>query len=787
MTEVTKESDRREYWEAPAKTIGQRLPLVDGPEKTTGRAEYSADLPAPDALVGRILHSPVSHADIVAVETAAAAALPGVVAVITGEDCDQTHGILPIAMTEYPLARERVRYRGEPVAAVAAVDDETAVRALELIEFRYEELPAYYTAAEARAAEAVQLHEKRKGNLERHVEFELGDTAAGFAAAERVCELSFDAAEVNHAQMEPNAALADWDPERQRLDLQTSTQVPFYVHLMVARCLQVDKSQVRVVKPYVGGGFGARTETLFHELICSLLARAACGRVRIVTQREANFICHRGRPETQTRMKIGLAKDGLITAVQCEAVQRGGAYASYGTVTILYAGSLLYGLYNLPAVKYDGFRVLTNTPPCGAMRGHGTVNTRFAFECVLDQLCSEMGLDPFEVRRKNMIQALTFTENDLMVKSCGLPECLDWVEEKSGWQSKKNGQLGPWRGVGMAASHYVSGASKPVHWTGEPHATVNLKLDFDCSITVLTGASDIGQGSSTILAQCVAETMGLDLSRIRVVANDSAVTPKDNGSYSSRVSFMCGNAAIDAANNLKEILVAAAARKLEAEPGDIEVLGETYRVAQSQDPGLTFNEVVMAALEDTGTITAKGTFDTIPESHGGKKYRGAAIGGTMGFSYSAQVVEVSVDPDTALVTVDRVWVAQDVGYALNPLSVEGQIQGAVWMGMGQAMTEETHYHEGLAVSGNFLDYRIPTITDTPPIETHIVESIDPNGPFGAKEASECALSSFIPALANAVADATGVRPEETPVTPDRLFEAMARQARQSAPGTQAAE
>ena len=319
---------------------------------------------------------------------------------------------------------------------------------------------------------------------------------------------------------------------------------------------------------------------------------------------------------------------------------------------------------------------------------------------------------------------------------------------------------------------------------GGTHATVNLKLDFDCAITVLTGAADIGQGSSTILAQCVAETLGLDLSRIRVVANDSTVTPKDNGSYSSRVSFMCGNAAIDAANNLKEILVAAAAQKLEAEPGDIEVLGETYRVAQSQDPGLTFNEVVMAALEKTGTITTKGTFDTPTESHGGKKYRGSAIGGTMGFSYSAQVVEVSVDPDTAQITVERVWVAQDVGYALNPLSVEGQIQGSVWMGMGQALSEETCYHEGLAVSGNFLDYRIPTISDTPPIETHIVESIDPGGPFGAKEASECALSSFLPALANAVADATGVRPDETPVTPDRLYEALARQARQNA---QAAE
>ena len=428
-------------------------------------------------------------------------------------------------------------------------------------------------------------------------------------------------------------------------------------------------------------------------------------------------------------------------------------------VTILYSGSMLYAIYDLKNVKYIGKRVLTNTPPCGAFRGHGTVDVRFAFESLLDQMASEMGLDPLAVRRANYLQAPTFTDNDLMVNSYGLPECIDWVEEKSGWKTRKGKLAAPGtakkKGLGFACSHYISGASKPVNWTGEPHATVKLKLDFDGSIVVLTGAADIGQGSSTILVQTVAEVMGLDIGRVRIVSGDSEVVPKDNGSYSSRVTFLVGNAAIDAANKLKALMIAAAARKLDAEPGDIECLGEVYR-AGAQDKGLTFEEVVTEALKDDGTITVTGNYSTIPESHGGKKYRGAAIGGTMGYSYSAQVVEVTVDEETGEVTVDKVWVAHDCGKALNRLTVEGQVQAPVWMGMGQAMSEEVAYHDGLLVTANMLDYRVPTIQDSPPIEVGIVESNDPHGPFGAKEAGEGSLAAFLPALTNAIADATGL-------------------------------
>ena len=759
----------------PSHNIGTYVPMVDGPEKVSGRAKYTADLVLPGMLAGRILRSPYSHAEILEVDVSEAVKLPGVRAIVTGADCDKCFGVLPVARTEHVLARERVRYRGEPVAAVAAIDDATAKEALRRIKLKVRELPAYHTAQEALAPNAVTIHERRPHNIERDVLFELGDVEAAFAGADLLREGIYNCAEVCQNQMEMHAAIADYDAVRERMTVHASTQVPYYVHLMLAQILDMDMSRIRVIKPHVGGGFGCRTEALNVELIAALLARKAGGCVRLVVNREETFITHRGRPETDIRLKIGMRKNGRITGVECECIQRGGAHSGYGIVTILYSGSMLYAIYDLDNVKYIGKRVLTNTPPCGAFRGHGTVDVRFAFESLLDEMAAALKLDAFAVRRANLLRAPTFTPNDLMVNSYGLPECLDWVERESGWKAR-GGKLPRGKGLGMACSHYISGASKPVNWTGEPHATVKLKLDFDGSIVLLTGAAEIGQGSSTVLVQSVAEVLGLDLSRIRIVSGDSEVVPKDNGSYSSRVTFMVGNAAIEAAQNLKALLVAAAARKLDAKPGEIECLGELYR-AGAQDKGLTFNEVVTEALKDTGTITVTGNYSTIPESHGGKKYRGAAIGGTMGYSYSAQVVEVSVDEETGVVTVDKVWVAHDCGKALNRLTVEGQVQGSVWMGMGQAMSEEAAYHDGLMVTANMLDYRVPTIQDSPPIEVGIVESIDPHGPFGAKEAGEGSLAAFLPALTNAIADAIGLRFNNLPVTPDRVFAALEKRAR----------
>jgi 4-hydroxybenzoyl-CoA reductase subunit alpha len=753
------------------------FPLIDGIDKVTGRARYTADLDHTGALVGRILRSPISHGDIVGLEISKALALDGVVAVVTGEDCPFTYGVLPIAMNEYAMARGRVRYRGEPIAAVAAIDAATADRAIDLIELELRQLPAYYDSRSARAPEAVLLHDHKPGNLERAVHHEFGDLAAGFDAADLIREHSFDCAEVNHAQIEPHACLMDYDPITGRLTAQSVSQVGYYLHLMLARCLEIDESRIRVIKPFVGGGFGARVEVLNFEIITALLARKAGAKVSMLLTREETFLTHRARPQTDVKLKIGMKRDGRFTACECEVVQRGGAYAGYGIVTILYAGALLQGLYDIPAVKYDGYRVYANLPPCGAMRGHGSVDVRHAFETLVDRMARELGLDPFAVRRANLLTAPTRTLNDLMVNSYGLADCLDHVEHASGWH-ERIGKMPPGKGLGMACSHYVSGSAKPIHFTGEPHAVVALRLDFDGGVTALTGAADIGQGSSTVVAITVAETLGIALNRVRVISGDSALTPKDNGAYSSRITFMVGNAAIDAAKRLKEILVAAAARKLEAPPDQVECAGETFFVGSGAQTTLSFAEVVAAALVDEGAITVKGSFTCPPESQGGK-HRGGAVGSTMGFSYAAQVVEVSVDDATGLVTIDKVWAALDCGHAINPLAVVGQVQGAVWMGMGQALCEETRYLEGLAAHASLLDYRMPTMEESPPIEVQIVESHDPFGPFGAKEASEGALAGFPPAMVSAIANAIGIELDELPVTPDRVIDALIRRKREA--------
>ena len=750
-------------------SIGVPKPLVDGPEKVSGKALYSGDFVPKNCLVGRIMRSPVAHAEIINIDIIEAQKLPGVKVIITGDETDEPFGILPIARFEFPLARDKVRYRGEPIACVVAVDVETAQAAIDVIKFEYKELPGYFKSKEAMVEGAVDLHEHRPGNIEREVDFELGEVDAGLADSDFILEETFNCAEICQVQSEPHAAIAEFDVERQFMTVRASTQVPYYDHLMLAKVLKMDESKIRMIKPFVGGGFGCRTESLNITLICALAARAARGTVRIVASREETFITHRGRPETDIDMKIGVKKNGIITAVDYTAIQRGGAYSGYGVVTILYSGGLLFGMYDLQAVRYKGLRVLTNTPPPGAMRGHGITDVRYAFESLLDKIAGQLNIDPIEIRRKNYLKGPNYeTLNEMFINSYGLPECIDWVEKESGWKKRK-GKLGKFKGLGVGCGHYISGASKPVNWTGEPHATVHLKLDWDSSITILTGAPEIGQGSSTMATQCAAEVLGLDMSRFQILTSDSKLTPKDNGAYSSRITYMVGNATIDAAKNLKNILIEAAAKKLDADPDDVECLGEFY-TAGSQDEGLTFEEVVKAALEGTGTITVSGNFDTLPESWGTKKYRGGAISGSMAYAYAAQVVEVSIDPDTAAITVEKVWAAQDVGKALNPLSVEGQIEGSVWMGMGQAISEGTEYHEGLAITNSMLDYRVPTIVESPPIEVGIIETIDPNGPFGAKEAGETSLIAFIPAFTNAVADALGVRPLDLPVTPDKLME-----------------
>jgi 4-hydroxybenzoyl-CoA reductase subunit alpha len=749
--------------------IGKAMPMVESRSKVTGIGKYTDDLTAPGMLVGRILHSPYAHAAIRSIDTSAAEALPGVKAVATGKDAPTPYGILPIGHDECVFAVDKARYMGDNVAGVAATSAEIAEQALELIRVDYEPLPAWTSALESMQATEHWIHASKPNNIEKEYHHQFGDVDAAFASAEFVREQSYVCGEVTHAAMEPHSTLAVWEPDG-RMTVYSSTQVPYYLHRTLSEVLAMPMSQLRVVKPLIGGGFGGKSEIIPLEVAAAVLAKKAKRPVKITYSREEVFYAHRGRPITFIDLKMGMSREGKITAVAARVVQDGGAYCGYGPVTVLYSGALLNAIYDIPCVKFDGYRVLTNKPACGAMRGHGTVNVRFAFESLLDDLAADAGLDPAEVRRRNLLKAPCITPNGLRVTSYGLPECIDKVVAASGWKQKR-GKLPRGRGIGLACSHYVSGAANPIIRSNIPHTTVNMKVDRDAAVTVYTGASEIGQGSDTLHVQIAAEVLGVAPQRIKLIAADTEVTPIDLGSYSSRVTFMAGNACLAAARDLRAQILFGVARKFKCDPAVLEMRDDYVFSIDDSRLRLTFEEAVTAALEFGGALVSKGTYAPPEESRGGK-HKGAGVGPSPSYSYSAQTVEVSVDTETGQIKVERIVAAHDCGRALNPLTVEGQVEGSVYMGFGQAVQEEMTWSDGRLMNPSLLEYRIPTTLETPQIDCILVESNDPEGPFGAKEAGEGSLAATIPALANAMYDAIGVRINSTPITPEKILAAL---------------
>ena len=797
--------------------IGKPTAMVDAAEKTTGSGKYTDDLSLAGMLIGKILHSPYPHARIKRIDTTRSEKLDGVVTVAIGKDAPNPYGILPVGHDEHALATDKVRYVGDNVACVVAVSEAIAEQALELIDVDYEVLPAYFDPEESMKAQSDFIHENKPANLEKDYHHVFGNPDQGFAEADHIFEARYIANEVTHAAMEPHSTLASFEHDPHtgkpgRLTVWSSTQVPYYLQHKLSLVLEMPMQQIRVIKPLVGGGFGGKSEVIPLEIIAAIAARKAKAPVKITYTREEVFWAHRGRPRTIVDLKTGIKNDGRITAVKARVVQDGGAYCSYGVVTILYSGALLGALYDVPNIQYDGYRVLTNKPACGAMRGHGTVNVRFAFESQLDELAATIGMDPAEIRQRNLLKPPCITVNGLRVQSYGLPECIKKIVERSGWQQRKS-KLPKGRGLGIACSHYVSGAANSIIRSDMPHSTVNIKIDRDGGVVVYTGASEIGQGSDTMTAQIAAEVLGCSLSRIRVIAADTDLTPIDIGSYSSRVTFMAGNATLRAAEEVKKSIAAAAAKKMNCAAEDIifredrvvrkveasEMFGsadKSVRPTQSEasvsgrvegqilrgslqqkrkDEGpkewMTFEEAVVAAIDFHGALTGTGSYAPPPEARGGK-HKGGGVGPSPAYSYSAQVAEVSVDEETGEVTVHKVWAAHDCGRALNPVAVEGQIIGSVWMGMGQALTEEMIWKDGMLMNPGLLEYRSPSSIESPEVEPIIVESIDPEGPFGAKECSEGSLAATIPAIANAIYDAVGVRLHESPFTPERVLAAL---------------
>lgn len=715
--------------------IGKRAPRIDAYAKVTGKAVYAGDIRLPRMLYGVLVRSTQPHARILGIDFKRALQCDGVIAAASGSELPIRYGILPSSQDETVFAIDEVRYVGEPVAAIVADCEAAAQEAARLVQVQYESLPVVLSIEDALSATSI--------HKQAHLEF--GDVEDGFAQADRIFEDEFFYEGNTHAALEQHATVADCG-DGGKITIWSSTQVPHYLHRIAASVLDVPPNRVRVVAPYIGGGFGGKTDALHHELAAAHLARKTGRPVRFELTREEVFYAHRGRHPVKMRLKTGVKNDGTITACHLQTWLDGGAYGSYGVASLYYTGALNPVTYKIPTYKFDGVRVFTNKPPCGPKRGHGTPQPRFALESQLDIIADELGLDAAEYRSRIAVEPFSRSVNGLRITSCGLRECLSAVTRHTQY-SNKRGALAPGRGIGLAASSYLCGAGLPIYWNPLPHSSAMVKADRSGGVTVYCGVSDCGQGSYNVLALIAAETLRIDVADVTVVAGDTDLSPVDLGSYSSRVTFMAGNAVRHAADAVRA--------QIEA----VDPLGT-----------LPFAEAVAAAEARFGPLIGVGSYT--PPSDLAGNYKGSGVGPSPAYSYSACVAEVAVDMQTGKVTVEKITLAHDIGRALNRTSVEGQIEGGVYMGVGEALLEAWPFDGGLHQTPNLLEYKTPTILDTPAIDSLLIETHDPEGPFGAKEVGQGPLLPVIPAIANAIADATGVRLFETPFTPDRVLKAL---------------
>src|SRR2546422_4423754 len=749
--------------------IGRRLPKVNAWAHLTGQARYADDLFLPRMLYGRLLRATRPHARIRRLDVTRALAHPGVVAIVTGADMPEKMGIMPSTQDETALAVDKVRYVGEPVAAIAATDEDAAFDALSLIDVDYEDLEPIFTIEEALEREDVKIHDtSKRANVFKEVHLSFGDLEAGFAAADHVRDDWFFFEGNTHAPIETHSAVASYGAD-DKLTLWSATQVPHYLPRELEKVLGLPRSRIRVVATPNGGAFGGKSDPFAHEFAAALLSLRTGRPVKFTLDREEVFYAHRGRHPVKMRIRTGVKKDGEITAVHYQSFLDGGAYASYGIATTYYTGALLTVTYRIPAYKFDGVRVYTNKPPCGPKRGHGTTQPRYGLECQIDKIAQDLGLDALEYRKKILQPANSRTVNDLRITSMGLGDGVEGVQRATRL-SERHGQLGRGKGIGLAGSAYISGAGLPIYWNEMPHSGAEIRIDRGGGVTVMCGTSEIGQGSDNMLASVAAEALGILPSDVHVGSGDTSLAPGDLGSYSSRVTFMAGNAVKDAAMKLRSLLFAAASEKLGTPVAQL--LAAYGRIYDRHDPEqfVTFADAAVLAESKHGTLVAAGSSKP-PEGIGGS-FKGAGVGPTPAYSYQAAVAEVSVDLETGTLTVNKVTTAHDCGRALNPANVEGQIEGSAYMGYGEIIAEEQIFRGGLHKKPSLLDYKLPTSLDTPALEAIVVESVDAEGPFGAKEAGEGPLNPVIPAIANAVYDAIGVRFDETPITAEKILDAL---------------
>ncbi|MEW6467673.1 MAG: molybdopterin cofactor-binding domain-containing protein [Bacteroidota bacterium] len=766
----------REGESARQNTIGKRTPAIEASKKVCGQADYADDLQFKDALHVKFVRSLHSHARIIKIDTAQAEKLPGVRYIALGHELPEKFGVLPISQDETAMAIEKTRYIGEIVAAVAADTERIAEEAVRLITVEYFPLKPFLTISEsledAGNAEKIHASARFNNNVHKKAELRFGDQEKGLKEAAVVSQMDFEMEGVTHAFTEPHAATAVWD--QNGLTLVTATQVTHYVHRALAKVLRLPLSRIRVIKPYVGGGFGGKSDPFPHEMIIAHIARKTGKPVRVRLTREEVFLTNHGRHPTKMSVKLGADAEGRLQVLDADIAIDGGAYGSFGVVTSYYNGVLLQAPYSIANFGFRTFRVYTNKPQSGAMRGHGAVNSRFAVESLIDDIAHRLRMDPVELRMKNFLPPHTLTVGQYRITSNGSRESLEAVTRQSDWKAR-HGKLGFGHGIGVGCGFFISGSALPILRNELPQSVVHLKVDFDGRILISSGANDIGQGSDTMLAMVVAEVLGISLDKLFVVAADTLLTPVDLGSYSSRVTFMAGNAAKEAAENLKLEIAKAICGKKGIQPQELNFFNDRV-VSNDSSLSLGWEEAVEILVANRGAVSVSGKY--ISPKLGGD-FKGAGAGLSPSYSFGACVAEVKVNTATGQVSVINIWGAHDCGKALNPLAVEGQLEGSWHMGMGQALSEEIKYFKGLLLNNNFLDYRIPTSADTPDFHTHIIETMDPEGPFGAKECGEGALHPVIPAIANAIYDAVGVRVTKLPVTAEDILASLYKNKRQA--------
>ena len=759
------------------RVIGVPRRRVDGRAKVTGQTRFADDLFLPRMAHCKLLRSPHPHARILKIDASRALARPGVYLVLTGKDLPIQYGILPVSQDEQALCLDHVRHVGDPVAAVVAREELTAFEALDLIDVDYEILTTIADSEEALATPEPRIHEYgEEGNIHKQVALEFGNVDQGFAEADEIFEDTFFYQGNTHLPIEQHASVAIKDPDG-KLTIWSSTQTPHYLHRALAKVLEMPAAHIRVIATPNGGGFGGKSDPFNHEIVVAKAALMLDRPVKICLTREEVFYCHRGRHPVLMKFKTGVKKDGTITGVHLQTLIDGGAYGSYGVASTYYAGALQTTTYHIPRYRYQGCRTFTNKPPCGPKRGHGTPQPRFGQEVQLDKIAEKLQRDPADLRLHIVETPNTVTANFLRLGTVNLAECIRRLVKVSDWKNKFR-KLPEGHGVGLACSAYLTGAGLPIYWNKMPHSGVQLKFDRGGGVSIFCGATEIGQGSDDVLAGIVAEVLGIDPFDIRLFTGDTDLGPVDLGSYSSRVTLMAGNAALQAAERGKTLLAEAVALKLDVPKERLCFAGKRVFDSSAPDKGVGFAEAVCLAEARFGTIGTVGSY-TPPKSPA--LYKGGGVGPSPTYSYSAAVVEVEVNPITGWVHVPKVWIAHDIGRALNPTLVRGQVEGSVYMGLGEALMEEQEFrrlpkrlsHALVHKFPSMLEYKSPTSLDMPEVVTELIEDPDPRGPFGAKEVGQGPLLPIMPAVANAVYDAVGVRIDEVPITPEKIMTALA--------------